>query len=203
MSVPLRLRARFGTPEDEAARPEPVTVTVARVVRAEPREAFERWAEDVLRGGVPLSRQPRRQPAAPGAGQLRVPPGLPLRGRPSRWPPGSARRSAGRRWRTSRTWSTTSATSGCRAGELLHPRTAAGPAVADDGADHRGRLRDHVAVPAVRHAVPGVVAARTAAALSAVVVVLLLGHVLMPALTRCSPAGCTPAADLGTVVPAA
>ena len=46
MSVPLRLRARFGTGED--ARPEPVTVTVARVVRPEHREAFERWAGDVL-----------------------------------------------------------------------------------------------------------------------------------------------------------
>ena len=48
MSVPLRLRARFGTPEAEAARPEPVTVTVARVVRPESREVFERWAQDVL-----------------------------------------------------------------------------------------------------------------------------------------------------------
>jgi antibiotic biosynthesis monooxygenase (ABM) superfamily enzyme len=46
VSVPLRLRARFGTPED--TRPEPVTVTVARVVRAEHRAAFERWAADVL-----------------------------------------------------------------------------------------------------------------------------------------------------------
>ena len=46
MSVPLRLRARFGPAEPPAA--EPVTVTVARVVRADRREAFERWAEDVL-----------------------------------------------------------------------------------------------------------------------------------------------------------
>jgi antibiotic biosynthesis monooxygenase (ABM) superfamily enzyme len=47
VSVPLRLRARFGadvpTPPDE-----PVTVTVARVVRPDQREAFERWADDVL-----------------------------------------------------------------------------------------------------------------------------------------------------------
>jgi antibiotic biosynthesis monooxygenase (ABM) superfamily enzyme len=49
VSVPLRLRARFGTAEGEAGRPEPVTVTVARVVRPDRREAFERWAEDVLR----------------------------------------------------------------------------------------------------------------------------------------------------------
>ena len=47
MSVPLRLRARFGA--DAPTPPaEPVTVTVARVVRPDQREAFERWAEDVL-----------------------------------------------------------------------------------------------------------------------------------------------------------
>lgn len=47
MSVPLRLRARFGAdvPTSPAG---PVTVTVARTVRADRREAFERWAEDVL-----------------------------------------------------------------------------------------------------------------------------------------------------------
>src|SRR3712207_7209559 len=48
MSVPLRLRARFGTTGADDSRPEPVTVTVARVVRPEHRGAFERWAEDVL-----------------------------------------------------------------------------------------------------------------------------------------------------------
>ncbi len=47
MSVPLRLRARFGAAEPASS--EPVTVTVARVVRPDRREAFERWAEDVLR----------------------------------------------------------------------------------------------------------------------------------------------------------
>jgi antibiotic biosynthesis monooxygenase (ABM) superfamily enzyme len=47
VSVPLRLRARFGSSEAPPA-PEPVTVTVARVVRPDRREAFERWAEDVL-----------------------------------------------------------------------------------------------------------------------------------------------------------
>ena len=47
MSVPLRLRALFGA--DVPSHPaEPVTVTVARVVRPDQREAFERWAEDVL-----------------------------------------------------------------------------------------------------------------------------------------------------------
>lgn len=48
VSVPLRLRARLGT-SDGAPCPEPVTVTVARVVRPEHRAAFERWADDVLR----------------------------------------------------------------------------------------------------------------------------------------------------------
>lgn len=48
MSVPLRLRAAFGA--DASTPPaEPVTVTVARVVRPDQREAFERWADDVLR----------------------------------------------------------------------------------------------------------------------------------------------------------
>jgi len=47
MSVPLRLRAALGA--DVPAPPaEPVTVTVARVVRPDQREAFERWADDVL-----------------------------------------------------------------------------------------------------------------------------------------------------------
>jgi antibiotic biosynthesis monooxygenase (ABM) superfamily enzyme len=48
VSVPLRLRAAFGA--DVSTPPaEPVTVTVARVVRHDQREAFERWADDVLR----------------------------------------------------------------------------------------------------------------------------------------------------------
>ena len=47
MSLPLRLRAAFGA--DVPTPPaEPVTVTVARVVRPDQREAFERWADDVL-----------------------------------------------------------------------------------------------------------------------------------------------------------
>jgi antibiotic biosynthesis monooxygenase (ABM) superfamily enzyme len=43
----MRLRARFGA-EVPTPPAEPVTVTVARVVRPDQREAFERWAEDVL-----------------------------------------------------------------------------------------------------------------------------------------------------------
>jgi antibiotic biosynthesis monooxygenase (ABM) superfamily enzyme len=48
MSVPLRLRARFGA-TDPVPNAEPVTVTVARVVRPDRREAFEREAAAVLR----------------------------------------------------------------------------------------------------------------------------------------------------------
>jgi antibiotic biosynthesis monooxygenase (ABM) superfamily enzyme len=47
VSVPLRLRAAFGA-DVPTPSAEPVTVTVARVVRPDQREAFERWAEDVL-----------------------------------------------------------------------------------------------------------------------------------------------------------
>lgn len=47
MSVPLRLRARFGG-DPSTPNAEPVTVTVARVVRPDRREAFEREAADVL-----------------------------------------------------------------------------------------------------------------------------------------------------------
>jgi antibiotic biosynthesis monooxygenase (ABM) superfamily enzyme len=47
VSVPLRLRARF-TADGAVPAPEPVTVTVARTVRPDRREAFERWADNVL-----------------------------------------------------------------------------------------------------------------------------------------------------------
>jgi antibiotic biosynthesis monooxygenase (ABM) superfamily enzyme len=47
VSVPQRVRAVFGV-ETSAPDPEPVTVTVARVVRPDRCEAFEQWAEDVL-----------------------------------------------------------------------------------------------------------------------------------------------------------
>jgi antibiotic biosynthesis monooxygenase (ABM) superfamily enzyme len=54
VSVPLRLRALIGADLPTPAA-EPVTVTVARVVRPDQRAAFERWAEDVLQvaGGFP------------------------------------------------------------------------------------------------------------------------------------------------------
>nr|WP_239521804.1 antibiotic biosynthesis monooxygenase [Geodermatophilus sabuli] len=42
------LRARWARSEVAGRRPEPVTVTVARVVRPHRRQAFERWAAEVL-----------------------------------------------------------------------------------------------------------------------------------------------------------
>jgi antibiotic biosynthesis monooxygenase (ABM) superfamily enzyme len=48
VSLPLLRRARSGD-DSRAPSSEPVTVTVARVVRPDQREAFERWADDVLR----------------------------------------------------------------------------------------------------------------------------------------------------------
>ena len=42
------LRARLARPEVAGHRPEPVTVTAARVVRPHRRQAFEEWAADVL-----------------------------------------------------------------------------------------------------------------------------------------------------------
>ncbi len=43
------VRARLARPEVVGHRPEPVTVTAARVVRPHRRQAFEAWAADVLR----------------------------------------------------------------------------------------------------------------------------------------------------------
>jgi uncharacterized protein len=50
MSVALRKRPRFGSRENEPVTPnaEPVTVTVARVVRPDQRDAFEREAAEIL-----------------------------------------------------------------------------------------------------------------------------------------------------------
>ena len=46
--VETRLRSLLPGTTATAPVPEPVTVTVARVVRPEHREAFERWAEDKI-----------------------------------------------------------------------------------------------------------------------------------------------------------
>ncbi len=43
-----RLRARLGAEDQGVPVAEPVTVTVARTVRPDRREAFERWAHDAL-----------------------------------------------------------------------------------------------------------------------------------------------------------
>ena len=48
MAVLTPLRSRLARREVAGRTPEPVTVTVARVVRPHRRQAFERWAADVL-----------------------------------------------------------------------------------------------------------------------------------------------------------
>ncbi|MFW3172357.1 antibiotic biosynthesis monooxygenase [Geodermatophilus sp. CPCC 206100] len=48
MAVTTLLRSRLTRSEVGGRSPEPVTVTVARVVRPHRRQAFERWAADVL-----------------------------------------------------------------------------------------------------------------------------------------------------------
>ena len=48
MPIATRIRPRRGVEEPAVPTPEPVTVTVARVVRPDRREAFERWAADAL-----------------------------------------------------------------------------------------------------------------------------------------------------------
>jgi antibiotic biosynthesis monooxygenase (ABM) superfamily enzyme len=46
--LPALVRARRSAEESTVPTPEPVTVTVARVVRPDRRQAFERWADDAL-----------------------------------------------------------------------------------------------------------------------------------------------------------
>ena len=48
MQALAAIRARLTRPEVAGHRPEPVTVTAARVVRPHRRQAFERWAAEVL-----------------------------------------------------------------------------------------------------------------------------------------------------------
>jgi antibiotic biosynthesis monooxygenase (ABM) superfamily enzyme len=68
VQVASRIRARFADDPRTDGTSEPVTVTVARVVHADHREAFERWAVEVLD-------QARRFPGNLGASLLRPGPG--------------------------------------------------------------------------------------------------------------------------------
>ena len=55
------IRPRRSAEEPAVPMPEPVTVTVARVVRPDRREAFERWADDALaKAGPPFHFVPGR-----------------------------------------------------------------------------------------------------------------------------------------------
>ena len=110
VSVPLRLRARFGA--DVPTPPaEPVTVTVARVVRPDQRAAFERWAEDVLQvaAGFPGNLGASLLHPGPDSSEYHL---VYRFVDDASWPPGSGRRSGGRRSPTSSRWWTTSATTG-------------------------------------------------------------------------------------------
>ena len=132
VSVPLRLRARFGA--DAPTPPaEPVTVTVARVVRPDRREAFERWAEDVLQvaAGFPGNLGASLLHPGPDSSEYH----LVYRfvdddvARRLGAVVGAAVGAGARRGR----WSTTSATPGCpgwRASSPASPQP--GPALADD-----------------------------------------------------------------------
>ena len=159
-------------------------MTVARVVRPEPREAFERWAEDVLEVA---SRFPGNLGASllhPGPGQLRVPPRLPLRGRRVAGRVGAlvgapvgagARRGHGRRRALPRV-------SGLESFFTRSPQP--GPrwrmtALTIAAVFAITSLLQQFVMPLLRS---WPLEARLA--LSAVLVVLLLGHLVMPTLTR-------------------
>ena len=191
MSVPLRLRAAFGA--DVPAPPaEPVTVTVARVVRPDQREAFERWAEDVLQVASGF-------PGNLGASLLH--PG-----------PGSSEYHLVYRFEDDESLAAWERSVGATLGlahvekmvddERYHGSPAwraSSPRSPEPGPRWRLTLLTIAAVLAITSLFQQFVTPHVAAwplelrlALSATVVVLLLGNVIMPALTRCSPAGCTP-----------
>lgn len=184
MSVPLRLRAALGRADDEAPRAEPVTVTVARVVRPEHREAFERWAEDVLAVAA-------RFPGNLGATLLHPGPGsseyhLVYRFEDDRslaaWERSSERRSALTHVEDMVDEARYQRVSGLESFFTRAPQP---------GPRWRMTVLTIAAVFAITSlfqqlVMPHLVSWHPEArlALSAVVVVLLLGHVLMPALTR-------------------
>ncbi len=184
MSVPVRLRSRLGSTAAEARRPEPVTVTVARVVRPEHREHFERWADDVLAVA-------RRFPGNLGASLLRPGPGsseyhLVYRFEDDRslaaWERSSERRSALARVEDMVDDERYQRISGLDSFFTRPPQP--GPrwrmtAVTIAAVFAVTSLLQWAVVP---HLTSWPTPARLA--LSAVVVVLLLGHAVMPALTR-------------------
>jgi antibiotic biosynthesis monooxygenase (ABM) superfamily enzyme len=183
VSVPLRLRARLGT-SDDAPTPEPVTVTVARVVRPDRREAFERWADDVLRVA-------RAFPGNLGASMLHPGPGsseyhLVYRFQDddslAAWERSSERRSALAHVEDMVDDERYQRVAGLESFFTRSPKP---------GPRWRMTLLTIVTVFAITSALQNLVMPHLASwplelrlLLSAVVVVLLLGHVLMPRLTR-------------------
>jgi antibiotic biosynthesis monooxygenase (ABM) superfamily enzyme len=184
VSVPLRLRARLGLPEDDAPRPEPVTVTVARVVRPEHREAFERWAEDVL---AVASRFPGNLGASllhpgPGSSEYHLVYRFEDDHSLAAWERSSERRSALAHVEDMADEARYQRVSGLESFFTRSPQP---------GPRWRMTALTIAAVFAITSLFQQFVMPHLASwplearlALSAVVVVLLLGHVLMPALTR-------------------
>jgi antibiotic biosynthesis monooxygenase (ABM) superfamily enzyme len=183
MSVPLRLRARFGA-GGPAPADEPVTVTVARVVRPDQREAFERWADDVLAvaSGFPGNLGAALLHPGPDSSEYHLVYRFVDDASLAAWERSSERRSALAHVQPMVDDERYARVSGL---ESFFTRSAA------PGPRWRMTALTVAAVFAITSVLQQVVMPHLAAwplearlLLSAVVVVLLLGHVVMPALTR-------------------
>jgi antibiotic biosynthesis monooxygenase (ABM) superfamily enzyme len=183
MSVPLRLRSRFGA-DAPAAAAEPVTVTVARVVRPDQREAFERWAEDVLEvaSGFPGNLGASLLHPGPDSSEYHLVYRFVDDASLAAWERSSERRSALAHVQPMVDDERYARVSGL---ESFFTRSA------EPGPRWRMTALTVAAVFAITSVLQQVVMPHLAGwplearlLLSAVVVVLLLGHVVMPALTR-------------------
>jgi antibiotic biosynthesis monooxygenase (ABM) superfamily enzyme len=183
VSVPLRLRARFGA-DVPAPSAEPVTVTVARVVRPDQREAFERWAQDVLQvaAGFPGNLGASLLHPGPDSSEYHLVYRFVDDASLAAWERSSERRSALAHVEDMVDDERYQRVSGL---ESFFTRTAR------PGPRWRMTLLTIAAVFAITSLLQQVVMPHLAGwplelrlLLSAVVVVLLLGHLVMPALTR-------------------
>ena len=199
----LRLRTRDAIRPGSV--PEPVTVTVARVVRADPRESFENWAEHVLA-------QAAEFPGNLGVSLLHPGPESSEYHLVYRFTDDASlaawERSPERRTALAKAESMVDDVRYARADgleELLHPRPPA------PGPRWRMTLLTVVAVFAITSTFQQLVAPHLTSwplelrlVLSAFVIVIAMAYVVMPALTRLfAPAGCTPSAGADLRSPAA
>ena len=194
MSVPLRLRARFGADEPAPAA-EPVTVTVARVVRPDQREAFERWAEDVLEvaSGFPGNLGASLLHPGPDSSEYHLVYRFVDDASLAAWERSSERRSALAHVQPMVDDERYARVSGL---ESFFTRSA------EPGPRWRMTALTIAAVFAITSVLQQAVMPHLAGwplearlLVSAVVVVLLLGHVVMPALTRLFARGLHPSRD--------